>query len=170
MPLFQFLLFSIRRTFDSFRNSTLHSLVMALISIGKILFTGHYTNFESFVSWQHKISWVRAPVVHIHWICTPNKTKTEIKLIGKFLSWNGFPKHITLLETHRIGLQIIVLHVAKPPRTTRIQLFGLPSHLSVTQQYSLLRNESVSFRDVLSTWCRHLNKTEDHKIMFVYKH
>ena len=48
------------------------------------------TNFDSFVPWRHKISWVRALIDRIHRICTPNKIKTELKLIRKFLSWNGF--------------------------------------------------------------------------------
>ena len=43
------------------------------------------------------ISWVRALTDRVHRICTPNKIKTELKLIRKFLSWNGFPKRIANL-------------------------------------------------------------------------
>ena len=76
------------------------SLVMALASTEKIL---QYTNFESFVPWRHKISWVRALIDRVHRICTPNKIKTELKLIRKFLSWNGFPKRIANLLIDRFA-------------------------------------------------------------------
>ena len=59
------------------------------------------TNFDSFVPWRHKISWVRALIDRIHRICTPNKIKTELKLIRKFLSWNGFPKRVVNLLIDR---------------------------------------------------------------------
>ena len=39
--------------------------------------------------------------VRVHRICTPNKIKTELKLIRKFLSWNGFPKRIANLLIDR---------------------------------------------------------------------
>ena len=40
-------------------------------------------------------------VVEHHRICTPNKFKTELKLIRKFLSWNGFPKSVANLLIER---------------------------------------------------------------------
>ena len=70
----------------------------------KDTFTGQYTNFESFVPWRHKISWVRALIDRVHRICTPNKIKTELKLIRKFLSWNGFPKRIANLLIDRFTM------------------------------------------------------------------
>ena len=69
--------------------------------IEKDTFTGQYTNFDSFVPWRHKISWVRALIDRVNRICTPNKIKTEVKLIRKFLSWNGFPKRVANLLIHR---------------------------------------------------------------------
>ena len=90
---------NIRFTHDLFENTTPHVLDINIASDGlgiyrKDTFTGQYTNFDSFVPWRHKISWVRALIDRIHRICTPNKIKTELKLIGQFLSWNGFPKRI----------------------------------------------------------------------------
>jgi len=47
------------------------------------------------------LSWVRALTDHVHRICTANKIKTELKLIRKFLSWNGFPKRVANLLIDR---------------------------------------------------------------------
>ena len=90
---------NIRFTHDLFENTTPHFLDINIASDGlgiyrKDTFTGQYTNYDSFVPWRHKISWVRALIDRVHRICTPNKIKTELKLIGQFLSWNGFPKRI----------------------------------------------------------------------------
>ena len=97
---------NIRFTFDLFENSTPHFLDINIASDGlgiyrKDTFTGQYTNFDSFVPWRHKISWVRALIDRIHRICTPNKIKTELKLIRKFLLWNGFPKRVANLLIDR---------------------------------------------------------------------
>ena len=86
---------NIRFTFDLFENTTPHFLDINIASDGlgiyrKDTFSGQYTNFESFVPWRHKISWVRALIDRVHRICTPNKIKTELKLIRKFLSWKRF--------------------------------------------------------------------------------
>ena len=93
-------------TFDLFENSTPHFLDINIASDGlgiyrKDTFTGQYTNFDSFVPWRHKISWVRALIDRIHRICTPYNIKTELKLIRKFLSWNGFPKRVANLLIER---------------------------------------------------------------------
>ena len=90
---------NIRFTFDLFENSTPHFLDINIASDGlgiyrKDTFTGQYTNFDSFVPWRQRISWVRALIDRVHRICTPNKIKSELKLIRKFLSWNGFPKRV----------------------------------------------------------------------------
>ena len=60
----------------------------------KNTFTGQYTNFDSFVPWRHKISWIRALVDRIHRICSPNMVKLELKHLKKISSWNGFPSRI----------------------------------------------------------------------------
>ena len=79
--------------------STPHFLDINIASDGlgiyrKETFTRQYTNFDSFVPWRQKVPWVRALIDLVHRICTPNKIKTELKLIRKFLSWNGIPRRI----------------------------------------------------------------------------
>ena len=97
---------NIRFTFEFFENSSPHFLDINIASDGlgiyrKDTLTGQYTNFESFVPWRHKILWVRALIDRVHLICTPNKIKTELKLIRKFLSWNGFPRSVANLLIDR---------------------------------------------------------------------
>ena len=99
----------------------------------KDTFTGQYTNFDSFVPWRHKISWVRALIDRVHRICTPNKIKTELLLIGQFLSWNGFPKRIAKSLIKRFTTMAqnrapdhCTNHLPNKPG------YGLPSHSLVT--------------------------------------
>ena len=59
----------IRFTFDLFENTTPHFPDINIASDGlgiykRDTFSGQYTNFESFVSWQDKISWARSQ----HWL------------------------------------------------------------------------------------------------------
>ena len=88
---------NIRFTYDLFENITPHFLdINSLPSgIGKDTFSGQYTNFDSFVPWRHKISWIRALVDRIHRICSPNMVKLELKLLKNITSWNGFPSRIS---------------------------------------------------------------------------
>ena len=76
------------------------SLVMALASTEKILLPDS-TLILKVLSLGDTSSWVRALIDRVHRICTPNKIKTELKLIRTFLSWNGFPKRIANLLIDR---------------------------------------------------------------------
>ena len=91
---------NIRFTYDLFENTTSHFLDISVSpnDIGiyrKDTFSGQYTNFDSFVPWRHKISWIRALVDRIHRICSPNMVKLELKTLKKITSWNGFPSRIS---------------------------------------------------------------------------
>ena len=90
---------NIRFTYNLFENTTLHFLDINISPNGigiyrKDTFTGQYTNFDSFIPWRQKISWIRALVDHIHRICSPNMVKLELKQLKKITSWNNFPSHI----------------------------------------------------------------------------
>ena len=88
----------IRFTYDLFENTTPHFLDMISTNgfgiYRKDTFTGQYTNFDSFVPWRQKISWIIALVDRIHRICSPNLLKFELKQLKKIVSWNNFPSHI----------------------------------------------------------------------------
>ena len=90
---------NIRFTYYLFENTTPHFLDINISTKGigiyrKDTFTGQYTNFDSFVPWRQKISWIRALVGRIHRICSPNLLKFELKQLKKIVSWNNFPSHI----------------------------------------------------------------------------
>ena len=82
---------NIRFTYDLFENTTPHFLDINIASDGLGIYR---KDTFSFVAWRQKNSWVRALIDRVHRICTPNKIKTELKLIRKILSWNGFPRRI----------------------------------------------------------------------------
>ena len=70
-----------RFTYDMFKNTTLHFLDINISTNGiwiynKDTFTGQYTNFDSFVPWRQKISWIRALVDRIHRICLNNSKRS----------------------------------------------------------------------------------------------
>ena len=61
----------------------------------KDTFTGHYTNFNSFVPWNHRISWIRSLVYRTKRLCDREHFKQGLLDIKKFASWNGFPRSVT---------------------------------------------------------------------------
>ncbi|KAL9957548.1 hypothetical protein ACROYT_G039190 [Oculina patagonica] len=90
---------NIRFTYDLFENTTPHFLDINILTNGigiyrKDTFTGQYTNFDSFVPWRQKISWIKALVNRIHSICSPNMLKSELKRLKTIISWNNFPSRI----------------------------------------------------------------------------
>ena len=60
----------------------------------KETFTGHYTNFSSFVPWNHRISWIRSQVYRTKRLCDRENFKEGIREVKKFASWNGFPRNV----------------------------------------------------------------------------
>ena len=90
---------NIRFTYDLFEDTTPHFLDINILTNGigiyrKDTFTGQYTNFDSFVPWRQKISWIKALVNRIHSICSPNLLKSELKRLKTIISWNNFPSRI----------------------------------------------------------------------------
>ena len=100
-------------TFDLVGNTTQYFLDINMASDGlaiytKDTFTRQYTNFESFVLWQYKVSWVRERIDRVHQMCTPNKIKTEIIL--KEIFWNFIgksPGNEVDLESTEISLFLL---------------------------------------------------------------
>ena len=60
----------------------------------KETFTGHYTNFSSFVPWNYRISWIRSLVYRTKRLCDREHFKEGIREVKKFASWNGFPRNV----------------------------------------------------------------------------
>ena len=90
---------NLKFTYEKFENENPHFLDIEITSTGlkiyrKDTFTGHYTDFSSFVPWNHRISWIRSLVYRTKRLCDPRNFKDGIKDVNKFASWNGFPRYI----------------------------------------------------------------------------
>ena len=88
---------NLKFTVDGFENTTPHFLDIninqSVLSIyKKPTNTGLYVNFNSFVPWQFRISWLRSLVSRASRICSPGEIKQELESILKFALWNDFPK------------------------------------------------------------------------------
>ena len=90
---------NLKFTVDLFDKETPHFLDLELSPDGLSVFrkdtnTGLYVNFNSYVPWSFRVSWIPSLVSRAHAICKPDKLKLEINLIKKFASWNDFLKTI----------------------------------------------------------------------------
>ena len=87
-------------TVDKFDDSTPHFLNLEIHQDGlgiyrKATHTGQFTNFDSFIKWNYKVSWICALVTRAKKICSSNKLANEIANIRQFCSFNGFPKWVS---------------------------------------------------------------------------
>lgn len=118
----------------------------------KDAFSGHYTNIDSFVSWRHKISWVKALVDLIHRTSSPSKIKYKLKQLEKIIvsSWNSFPNRIAyslihwFVEHQKQNTMNVLLKLPKKWETgwekkgriailaTRIAIWGISKQPSTT--------------------------------------
>ena len=57
----------------------------------KETFTGHYSDFNSFVPWRFRVSWMRSLVSRAKRICDKKYLADELKTIKMFSAWNNFP-------------------------------------------------------------------------------
>ena len=90
---------NLKFTYDKFENGNPHFLDIEITSTGlkiyrKDTFTGHYTDFKSFVPWNYRISWIRSLVYRTKCLCDRDHFKQGILDIKKFASWNGFPRNV----------------------------------------------------------------------------
>ena len=90
---------NLKFTYDKFETETPHFLDLEITSNGlkiyrKETFTGHYTNFSSFVPWNYRISWIRSLVYRTKRLCDREHFKEGIREVKKFASWNGFPRSV----------------------------------------------------------------------------
>ena len=90
---------NLKFTYEKFENENPHFLDIEITTTGlkiyrKDTFTGHYTDFNSFVPWNHRISWIRSLVYRTKWLCDRRNFKDGINDVKKFASWNGYPRNI----------------------------------------------------------------------------
>ena len=90
---------NLKFTVDEFVNETPHFLDIDMLDdefqvYRKATNTGLYVNYDSFVPWHNRISWLRSLVVRATRICSPTRLPAELKKIKQMASWNGFPKYL----------------------------------------------------------------------------
>ena len=111
-------------TYDLFENTTPHFLDINISPNGigiyrKYTFSGKYTNFDSFVPWRHKISWIRALVDRIHRICSPNMVKLELKILKRSPHGMAF-RHVFLVRLFAASHTTPLTRITQQPTTPKI--------------------------------------------------
>ena len=87
-------------TVDTFEDKKVHFLDLLIDRNTTDIFykdthTGQYTNYNSFMPWKLKTSWVKSLYLRASKICSSKRLlKNQIELIEQFMSWNNFPKYI----------------------------------------------------------------------------
>ena len=93
---------SIQFTIDDFNDNDIHFLDIQTHSSGTSVYrkpthTGQYQHISSFSPWSRKVAWLRALVNRAYKICsTETLLKDELQHIQNFISWNGFPRKLSL--------------------------------------------------------------------------
>ena len=89
---------NLKFTVDLFEDNTIHFLDLLILDdcsidiFRKDTFTGNYIDFNSFIPWNYKISWVRSLIHRAREICSTNILfDKQVKLVDKFMAWNNFP-------------------------------------------------------------------------------
>ena len=90
---------NLKFTFETFEDILPHFLDIEIHNDGlkiyrKETFTGHYTDFNSFVPWKYRVSWIRSLVSRAKKICDPKYLPDELKKIKTFAAWNNFPGRV----------------------------------------------------------------------------
>lgn len=92
---------NLRFTVDHFTDNNVHFLDLSINKNScdiyyKDTHTGQYTHFTSFTPWKFKIAWVQSLYHRARKICSNDELfQGQLSNIRKFMSWNGFPKHVT---------------------------------------------------------------------------
>ena len=90
---------NLRFTVDMFQNQVPYLLDLELLPDGIKIFqkntnTPLYVNFTSFVPWTYRPPWTRGLLTRASRVCLTDKLPSEINIIKRFTSWNGFPKSV----------------------------------------------------------------------------
>ena len=89
---------NLRYTVDCFEEEDPHFLDLWIIENNEVKIyrkqtnTGLHVNFDSYVPWNFRKSWITSLVTRAKRIFSPPMLPDEILTIKKFGSWNGFPK------------------------------------------------------------------------------
>ena len=93
----KFNLFHKNLTIDRFDDNNIHFLLIAIDKNKTDLYykpthTGQYSDINSKVPWNHKVSWIKSLYHRADKICSSSENfRFQINKIKMFLSWNGHP-------------------------------------------------------------------------------
>ena len=84
-------------TVDRFDDCVPHFLDLEIHPDGLAIYrkethTAQFMHYDSFVKWNHKVSWIRSLTTRAIKLCSPNKLKEELANIKRFASFNGFSR------------------------------------------------------------------------------
>ena len=131
---------NLRFTVDPFLDNKVHFLDLSIDRTSTDIYhkdthTGQYTHFTSFTPWRFKIAWVQSLYHRARKICSNDNLFTEQLLnIRKFMSWNGFPKHISKSLLNKLN--------KTPDRTSSIADTDIPT-IWLTLPYAGLKGETL---------------------------
>ena len=99
---------NLKFTVDKFEDDNVHFLDLRIMDnktdvYCKDTHSGQYTHFDSYTPWSLKTSWVRALYTRAEKICSDDTLfSKQVSKISKYLSWNGFPRHVRNSILHRL--------------------------------------------------------------------
>ena len=93
---------NIQFTVDTFNDNNVHFLDLMILDnldidiYRKSTFTGQYLDYNSFIPWHYKVSWIRGLVNRAKSICfSKSILNKQINFIfNKLMAWNNFPLHV----------------------------------------------------------------------------
>ena len=123
-------------TVDKFSDGDVHFLDLRItedINIDvyrKDTFTGQYSHFDSFEPWYYKIAWARSIYSRCRKLCsTPEAFRQQVRILTSYLSWNGFPRHVSnsLIRKFKMSNEPRDSNIPTPEETNEITIwFKLP--------------------------------------------
>ena len=92
---------NLKFTVDTFDDNLVHFLDLLILDdlsidiYRKNTFTGNYVDYNSFVPWSYRTSWIRSLIYRAKNICSTNTLlSAQLEMIDQFMAWNNFPIHV----------------------------------------------------------------------------
>ena len=91
---------NLKFTVDEFLEGDIHFLDLLIKKNSTSIYykdthTAQYTNFDSYAPWTLRTAWIKSLFHRARTICSTKELfKEQLEKINRFMSWNGFPKHV----------------------------------------------------------------------------
>ena len=100
---------NLKFTVDDFPDGNIHFLDLLIKGHSTSIYykdthTAQYTNFTSYTPWTLRTAWIKSLYRRARKICSTKELfEEQINSIKKFMSWNGFPKHVRKSLINRLS-------------------------------------------------------------------